>query len=364
MYGLLFQRKIAVLVLAMAVTCQFPNAVRAVGPEDAEEWKNNGDITVTVTSPADNTYRSINSGSLNLAASASDSDCYRVATTWYPYSDEVNSGDDASSYHIWWTKSGDGDLPDMYGGSGSYTAPGYSSGNNLRTVTISAHADDFNRSGDTYGYGDTAKQKNRTVKIWQVALSEMRTGDESSNFNGTSFDAASGGKKLGQLSWGDTVNVKSTGTTGICNLFGDGVQIKGVVSTDSNIPTSTFYWYQQMKGITKHSIDGSTWVTPYDENDANYVDDSVQPWDGNVDNDRDTRNTEAGGNPDVDEIFLRDPPGFNAGTDNKNTNWLMLYRDKTYKTHVKYGGNIVSNYIEWDHDLSISRATTGDTWSR
>lgn len=349
---LLFRCKIAAMIVGAAMIANFPINAWSQQPQ----WKNNGGIVLSISTPENNTYVSINAGSIALVATASDNDCFRYYDgPWYPYSDDVSSGDDPNNYHIWWTLSGDGELTDMYGGSGAYTPPGYSAGNDLRSATIIAHADDFNRGSDTNGYDDGPAQQSRTIKIWQVSLTKQQSGTEDASYNGSSAPAYKGGIDLGYKQHGDIVNVDGGGT-GKVEFFCLNTQIQGAMSEDSNVPTGNFEWRQEIMGEVKVIEQGGSWAV-YQQH-STWTDDS--PISGYADGN--SQDTDQYGNPDVNKIFMRDSPG--AGTGIFNDEWdpyIGINIDFSFRNWVVFGGVIVSdnpgelNNLTWSMQKEISR---------
>ena len=149
------------------------------------EYMQYTDISVNISSPADNTYVPINHGQ-SLQASAVDWDCERYRdpgeqwSAWYTYYDDVTTGNTSSDYHMWWTKM-DGTFTDMYGTTATWIAPDYSAGNNVRNVAVTAHANDYNRGSDTSGYNDTGREDFITLKVWQVTVTAKQSSSISTN---------------------------------------------------------------------------------------------------------------------------------------------------------------------------------------
>lgn len=157
---------VLVMTLSMLLSLAISPLVLALDPEDAGDWDVGDPISVTVTAPDDDFWVWINS-TLNVTASASDIDRYRCdeySYEWYSYSDEVSSGETAQDHHIWWTCS-EGSFTDEYGPSATYLAPDYVAGNDDRDVTITAHADDFNRGTDVLGFNDGAGLQAKDGKV-------------------------------------------------------------------------------------------------------------------------------------------------------------------------------------------------------
>ena len=325
------QRRVSFYCAVLAAVCIIPSIALAVGPEDAEEWAPFTAISSSITSPADNTYLPINHIQ-NLTATANDCDKYRVGEQWYIYFDDVTSGNDETNFHLWWTCSGGGELLDEYSPIASYKAPDYSLGNNVRNITVTAHADDFNRTPDTYGYNDTSKQDSITLKIWQVHVAGRANGTVSTNYDGSHYDAPPyAGDQLGWVSHDNPEN---------CWGYRGSFEFKGAIPSGPGVTTG-YKWYNHKKGIKRHK-EGGDWVTPYDYNQSTFEND----WPSNYAyKDEDSRHDET----DVREIFAIDDPGFMAGENNNNAipPLTRVYFDMNYKCWVELNNIRISNECDW-----------------
>ena len=322
----------SVLWVALSSVCP---AVLAVGPEDAEQWNVKGPITVSITSPANNTYVPINHTQV-LTASASDPDCYRVGTTWYDYSDDVTSGETSADYHLDWGAM-EGTLTDMYGPSATYLAPEYSAGYNVRDVLVVVQVGDYNRGADTFGADDVGDGAEIHLKVWQVTLTVSQTGTASTNYDGTAMPSTWGGATLGWI---------VPGTPAGAITYAGNTQIKGSIPEGPGVMTG-YQWYQSWKGVQRHKESGGSWID----------DEAAADWASDFDPsysylDADSRHPNSTGD-DAREIFAMDAPWFNAGADNDNhiaapDNWTDCSYDVDFKTKVKHNGIPISNEVEWE----------------
>ena len=326
-----------------------PATAEDPGPEDAEQWVEGDPITVSITAPANNTYLPINH-SQSLTATATDPDCYRVGTTWYPYWDEVEDGEEEADHHMWWTAD-IGECTEEYGTTGVYEAPGYSEGNNVRDATITAHADDFNRGEDTEGANDTpAATASITLKVWQITLTVAQTGTTSTNYDGEAVPAWLGGTDLGWV---------IPGTPAGSLAYAGNTQVKGSIPAGPNVTTG-YQWYQVKKGITRYKK-GGTW---------NYALNSPTVWVADIDPaydylDADSRHPNGAEGTDVREIFLLDAPFWVAGALNNNKiaapdSWTDIEYDVDFKPKVNLNGIIISN--EPIYEVIFTLDVNGGTW--
>lgn len=324
------KRKYWLLYVAWVGIIMTSPMAHAVGPGDAEEWAAKTPISVSITAPADNTYVPINH-TQSLTATASDTDCYRVGTTWYDYSDDVTSGNSPTDYHMSWTAS-TGSFTDTYGTSATYQAPDYSAGNNVRDVTVSAHADDINRGADTYGYGETAQQHNVTLKVWQVTVTASQAGTKSGNDDADNLPAYCGGTTHGWIIHGTPAGSKG--------YYGN-TEIMGSIPEGPDVTTG-YTWSSYYKGVVKYKSD-ETWHDLMNHDD----------WtpDGPYDYyDLDSRHPNATGT-DVRQIFMQDAPGFKTEAGNDygiGKGWTDLSWQFDYKSEAKYGFICISNEILWE----------------
>ncbi|HUT30912.1 MAG TPA: hypothetical protein VMX13_14055 [Sedimentisphaerales bacterium] len=326
-------------LLVLSVSFVRTPTTLAVTPADADEWDSARPIEITIDSPATNTYLPIND-TQSLHAYVRDCDEYRVDEQWYTYWDEVRSGNTSTDYHIWWEAT-EGTWNDMYGVYATYKAPEYESGSSIRTVTITAHANDIDRGDETptdAGYEEDDETDSITLKIWQIDVTGQISGTTSSNYDGFAMPTAYGGTDLGWVEHGNP-----TGATG---YFGN-IQLKGSKSSSLNITTG-FSWYNYVKGIVRHKTTTSepSWVTPYDFNEPDYILD-FGPAGPNPCVDKDMRHPDGG--TDVSEIFALDAPGWDTGTDNDKDIPPLTYYDfcADYKAWVVYSGVPVSNECLW-----------------
>lgn len=330
----------------------FHFSAMAVGPWDAQEWKTDRPISVTITEPADNTYLPINH-SINLFANASDPDCYRVGQTWYTYADEVQDGDLESDYHILWEATGGGTLADQYGVAARYDAPDYSQGNDVRNVTVKATADDFNRGTDKYGDNDDADDASITLKIWQVTVSIHQSGsiDDFDKYDGPDSPPTKGGKTLGWI---------IPGTPAGAEVYGGNTLIKGTIPEGPAVTTG-YSFIQFMKGLRKHKDHGN-WTTDYDEDE----------WESDITEaaydfrDIDSRSSNGTGE-DARQIFLLDCPRIVSNAANnldiaEPAGYTDQMADMDYKPMVMLNGNRISNEIEYEF-IATLQANAGGVWT-
>ncbi|MHC4693589.1 MAG: hypothetical protein ACYS67_12680 [Planctomycetota bacterium] len=354
-----------ILLLAVVTICT--NTIIA---ETQYEWKDDESIEVEITSPDDDTYVPINH-TQSLSATASDPDCQRHKndgdtewSDWYPIDDEVTSGNDSNDYHMWWEVSGGGEIVDeaphtMYGTSALYQAPDYEAGSDVRDVTVTAKADDFNRGDETptnRGYGDSQQEDSITLKVWQVTVTVSQSGSVSGNNDTVGYGDPNkpygdeGGDKLGWVEFNEPNGCVFDGH----NTEPKGSVPSGIKDSSNNDIVDGFVWKQDMKGISriKTTTSDPNWVTPYLENDSNWVPDNP----GSSWYDGDCRHPNGSSGENVHEIFMLDGPGLRVGTGN-NANiaagWRTLERDKQYRSFVHYGGERVSNKCVWDHEFII-----------
>lgn len=315
-------------------------AVLAVGPEDAEEWDAKTPISVSITSPADNTYVPINH-TQTLTATATDIDCYRVGTTWYDYGDDVTSGDQSTDFHVWWTATA-GIMTDMYGTAATFLAPDYSAGNDVRDVVVSAHADDVNRGDDTYGDStETSQQQNLTLKVWQVTVTVSQAGTKSVNNDADALPVTHGGTTHGWIIPGTPV-----GATG----YAANTEIMGSIPEGPGVQTG-FVWESFRKGIAKFRS-GGVWTDL--DNTPNWADDSPEDY-----YDVDSRH----GGTDERQIFMQDAPIFHAGATNDAgiaAGWTDFSYQYDFKSRVMYGGIRISNEPEWETKFVL--VVMGGVW--
>jgi len=336
------------IILAAVITIGFSHSALSV--EYEYQWGQVGEIDVDLYGPEDGTYVPINT-SKYLGALASDEDCYRyreVGTSqwseWYTYWDVVQYGNTSSDYHMWW-EAEDGEFEDMYGSQALWTAPDYS-GSGIRNVTVTVHADDFNRGTDTFGYNDGSRSDSINLKVWEVEVSARQSGTKSSN-NDVTDDPSYGDPNLGWI---------VPDPTGPEDGYYGNTELKGSIPEGvPYIPYYSYDWYNGMKGIKRHKDVASSpdWVTPYDYNETTYEYDS---WES-ASCDGDPKSPDDVGSY-VREIFAMDSPGIFAGTTNDNAiaapyNYRAINFDMDYQTYVKYGGIRVSNYCEWEVELNI-----------
>jgi len=339
-------------IVAASLLVLYPKLSLAVSPSDADEWAAKDPITVTITS-ATNTYLAINK-TKSLSATATDPDCYRVDSTWYNYSDQVTSGNNSTDYHIWWTAS-EGTFPDMYGTSATYEAPDYAAGSSVRNVTVTAHADDFDRGDETptdAGYAESADTDSITVKVWQIHVGGHIFGTTDSSYDGTPVPTAFGGTDLGWI----TPNNPAGATGYHCNteLYGS---IPSAIST-----TSGFNWYNYKQGIVRHKTNASepNWATPYDYNHPSSYEFDFGPAYSYLDADPRHPNTTG---TNVHKIFAMDAPGAIVGLTNDAgiPPWTYLDFEMFFKAWVEMGGVRVSNEAIWCVFFDLDEV--GGNWS-
>jgi len=316
----------SVLWVALSSVCP---AVLAVGPEDAEQWNVKGSITVSITSPANNTYVPINHTQV-LTASASDPDCYRVGTTWYDYSDDVTSGETWEDYHMDWGAA-EGYFTEMYGTSATYLAPDYSAGYNVRDVYVCVQADDYNRGTDTFGANDPGDAAEMHLKVWQVTVTVSQVHSQSPNNDADDLLTIWGGTTHGWIIPGTPAG--ATGYHGNTEITGSIPEGPGV--------TTGYTWAHFRKGIGKYQ-DGGGWHDL--DNTPNWVADGPYGY-------YDVDSRHPNGVTDVRQIFMQDPPGATVGASNDDgiaAGWTDLSFQYDFKSRVMYGGIRISNEPEWE----------------
>ena len=351
------------LVALILLTITATHSALADGPEI--EWRtedadgNAAPIHVNVDSPIDNTWVPIRS-TIQLVGSAYDVDSYRstcitnLPQQWGNFVDTVGDGEwssntliaDSSNHHIWWTKSGEGTLLDEYGEYGSYKAPEFAAGQLVRTVTITIHADDFQRNGDTSGDpDDSADTSEITLKVWEV---EAGFSDPWESAAGIASPLNQGGTRLGFRSYGDIptdLNGDPQPGTPV-NGYYTNRQIKGTLGTGA--PTSGYSWAQLKKGESQWYFDPPgadplDWYTDtslpvvpnFDANDPNSPDGPIV-------------GMEVDGSDQ--KIYMHDAPGqsFSGGALPSTNPPLLGYKSLwKFQSKVVYQGLTVSNLFEW-----------------
>lgn len=347
------------IILVALITISITHSARSV--EYEYQWAQVSEIEVDLYSPADGTYVPINFTKY-LFAHANDEDCFRyrqVGTSqwsaWYNYWDVVENGNTSTTYHMWWTADM-GTYTDMYGTQALWTAPDYSSGNNVRDVTVTAHANDYHRGTDTLGYNDTGREDWITLKVWQVTVTTNRSSISTNNdcygYVGPP-DIYPTSKAKRQLGW-----IYFNNPTGAEGYWGK-TELIGTVPT--GVPTvSGFDWKSEVMGVYRHKTTSSDpdWVWPYDVRYVNWEDDSP----GSSFSDEDCRHPNGGTN--VHEIFMLDGPGLgsNANNDNNIANgWSHIDFDFDFRTYVKIGGYRVSNIEPWEVEFDL--VESGGVWT-
>lgn len=334
--------------------------------ETQYEWKNNdeainnGAIDVDILWPLDDTYVTIN-GERSLFCTASDPDCERNKpdggewSDWYPISDDVTSGDSSSDYHILWTCSGGGQIMEdithtKYGTLATYEAPDYSAGNNVRDVTVTATADDFDRGNENptnKGYKESDDDDSITLKVWQVTVTAQQSGTTSSNYDGPTMPERFGDTDLGWITPASDPNTDG--------YYGN-TQIKGSIPSGPGVTTG-YAWYQYITGHSRYKVNGGSWVY-----DANYPSPHLDVPPPVVNSDTDSMSD----GEDVREIFLLDAPGWWAYTSNDRyidpENWSDKEISYDLEIHVEYGGNQISNTCDWDTDYVLDVNEIDSTW--
>lgn len=267
----------------------------------------------------------------------------------------------------------------QYGTSVTYVAPDYG---NAGDETITCTAYDHDRESDwedTNGWDDSGSpdssannegnaSANVTVKVWQVTLDAKQNGTESSNCNALPFPHEFGGLTLGEVDHGQTVQEEGavapyTPFNGDVLGFSTSTEIWGERSSPySSLPDYTFSWFQKKTGTNKGTTDGENWgIDGTPDNDA-WDGPHPIPSAGHVDGD--TRDTQQGGNPDVNKIFHRDAPGASFGPTNDGGAAIGYNRNYTFKNWVEYAGIRVSNEKTWNLQMECNRPDTDSTWSR
>jgi hypothetical protein len=355
----------------------------AAGPSDADNvWRtqdkdgNESPIEVDITSPADADktgnpaahYVPINH-TLDLECEAEDIDSYCKPVSkggdgiWYDYSDDVTSGTTIADAHMWWyISSGDGEfiyesgppiVNHKYGTTGTYTAPDYSAGNDLRDVTLGVIATDMQLGGDTLGADDLAENDTIAVKVWQVTVTASQAGTMSGN-NDVAKSYSYGDPKLGMVTPGEVTDPVGHPTTQVIGYFGN-TEMKGTIPAGPGV-TATYVWKNQKTGYSKYE-DGGGWhdITNYG---TTWYDDNP----GTSFQDQDSTH----GGTDVREVFMMDGPGFLANTTNDShiaapDSWTKYDHQKSFRSHVTYGGKRVSNLVTWDVKFKLK--VVGGKWA-
>jgi hypothetical protein len=276
---------------------------------------------------------------LTLSASATDIDSYCRPeadggdNTWYDYQDDVTSGDLAADHHLWWTvTSGDGEFPETskYGTAGTYHAPVYKAGQDLRDVRVRAAADDYQRNGDELGSvnDDGEVSDPFDLKVWQITVDVQQDGFTDPDSDATPAPIQWGGTDLGWVIPGTPAGAEG--------YFGN-TQITGTIPAGPGV-LSGFSWDHRVIGTAKGRYQG-TWYTIYDAPD--WRDDTPHP----VYTDVDPRHPDSTG-PDKRKLFMNDSPGFTANASNDNLiaiGWDRMEIDYEFKAFVAWNGTKVSN---------------------
>ena len=348
------------IIVVALITISFSHSACSV--EYEYQWGQVGEIDVDLYGPEDGTYVPINFPKY-LFAVASDLDCYRWRevgtsqwTEWYTYYDAVQLGNTSSDYYMWWTADM-GIYTDMYGTQANWTAPDYSSGNNVRDVTVTAHANDYNRGSDTFGYNDTGREDWITLKVWQVAVTanqsnSISTYNDCYGYQGPP-DIYPTWKAKRTLGW-----IYHNTPTGAEGYFGK-TELQGTVPT--GVPTvSGFDWKSEVMGVYRHKTTSSDpdWVWPYDVRYVNWEPDSPE----SSFSDEDCRHPNGGTN--VHEIFMLDGPGLRTYANNDYaiaSGWCRIDFDFVFRSYVKIGGYRVSNFEPWGVEFDL--VESGGVWT-
>lgn len=344
-----------VLVAAMVITQMGWSPLAHAedpGPEQAQEWKKDKAIQLSIYIPQDNTYLPINHWH-ELLAVASDSDCYRVGDSWYLYGDDVTSGSSWDYWHITWefvTSPEEGYITDPYGPVSGYVAADYIPGSehNVRDIVLNAMCDDFNFGDDTYGWNDDPTLASVTIKVWQITVAVEEAGTDSDYYDGDPYPEVWGARDLGWIKYSVPAG---------CQKYGANTQIRGTIpeGPGQQDPEIDYDWKQELKGYVRvWKIGAENWT--YTANDQNWVPDPFPETPYRY-ADEDSHSPDNG--PDCRMIFLRDSPGFNAGPDNNNNypppDTIDTYeRDRYYRDWVEIDGLRASNIsAEWRCKLQL-----------
>lgn len=337
--------RVAVVLVALGSAEAFADPP----PEQVEEWSKFWDIRVDITAPPNDTYVPINSP-VGLTADVSDLDCGRVGDFWYLYNDDVTSGETAQDHHIVWSAT-TGTFTDEYGTVGRYLAPDFSPGPSVRNVTITATADD---GGDAWGVDETAQSDSVTIKVWQVTVTVLQTGDASiTNYDGP-LETYLGGAHLGWV-------VPNSPAGSLC--YDGNTLLMG--SIPAAVPYRADYvWRNDKKGLKQYMTVTSSpgWIVQY--NSATWQDDWATT--GRPGSDGDPKHPNGTGT-DVKEIFGHDAPGLQVGAANNwgiPAGWITCERNMEYEGYVELSGYTVSNRAPWSVEFTIEATTpwTG-TWT-
>jgi len=366
-YGLLGLVGVSVLVTSPTAWAADPP------PEEAEAWASKIPIDVCIMSPAANTYVPINHTQA-LTALAFDLDCYKVNDVWYDYYDDVTSGTTETDHHMWWTAS-KGTFKEMYGPSAKYVAPDYEEcPNDVRDVTVTAHAVDFNlgkKTQNTHGYHAYTEQEeigqaSITLKIWQITVEYTQSGNASDAYGGVALPAEFGGGKLGWIAPGDPAGAA---------IYGGGTKVTGIIPDEPGV-VDGFHWYQRTHGVEKYRTKNDN-LEHHALTMKKFVEPGPDDWEeGDIDTYGDPEDdypymNESPYNSQwnyVGQIVLLDTPGFEAGAGNNERiaapdNWTDYVHAMTYQTWVIYKtGERISNQCSWTVQFTLEADGQTGTW--
>ncbi len=216
---------IRVLALMCVLVVSTPQARGQAGggdPSPSSEWRVADAIEVTITLPTADGWELYINQQMSCAATATDRDEYSNdgGVTWYPYYDDVTSGNTAEDYHISWSAT-EGTFTEYFGPTTTYIAPPYADGQDARDVTIYATATDVNRGTDVLGAPDGSATKPSPGKVftYKISVDQGPTtsmgGHNPDNPPMGGFPPQYGGGKLGFIKPGDGVIDGYYGSTGV-----------------------------------------------------------------------------------------------------------------------------------------------------
>ncbi len=252
-----------------------------------------------------------------------------------------------------WLATGNGRYLDQYGTTASYEAGPYTVGDNVRSVTITVEADDFDGNGDTDSTSDNDEAKDShtvTLKVWQLAVEENQAHD---NDCALAVPASDGGSNPGDWC--------IPNTPAGCTKYTWNQEIKATIPVGPSTTGITFTWVQKKKGTYTGVLDGDPInVLPP------IADGNPDVW-ANEEADGPTPTSQQT-TPVNRKIFMDDQPGFRAGAANNigiADDWTELDCQRDYRSYVVVGGRVVSNKMEWlpYYKINVVPPDTGATWS-
>ena len=283
---------------------------------------------------------------IKIEAAASDEDEYcRDAASggdgqWYPWNDDVISGNTAADYHMIWAKlGGPGEITEEYGTSCIFNAPTeyMASGGDLQAATIEVVASDKHaRDGLALGAGDPGVIDQVVIKVWQVTVTSKQAGA----WDGANDINAAGFSTVGLPTLGMNTPGAPAGTTG----FHGSTENKGAIPSDPEVSTG-YSWCNDKKGTSSDFINGQ-WV----------VVDDFQNWTPDNPIAAATDVDQSSGGVDTWKIFMVDAPGLGTGAGNNagiaNGTTGLDFRLE-FRSYVKLNGIVISNKEVWEVDFEL-----------